>query len=243
MIKRLVAFGCSWTYGDELEDPALQIGDSIQGEKRDRLLSQYRLDHCFAGVVARHYNLELENLAFPGASAESIRWTLQWWLDNNEQKDDAIIIVGHTDAGRQSWFNPTHQISTKDAPWNRHLHGIWLNQPNKDIDDNWYQLQKLWLGMTYHRDWVIYNYQQILNAFDYCRTRWDIPIIQFNCLDNNYAAHSPSLLYPMGSFRHILTKLNSTDNNIFCQGGHPNEKGHQIIANHLIEHIKYSKLV
>lgn len=243
MIKRLVAFGCSWTYGDELEDPQLQLGDSIQGRQRDNLLKQYRLDHCFAGLTAEHYGLELENLAFPGASAESIRYTLQWWLDNNEHKQDALIIVGHTNASRQSWFNPQHVISESDPGWNRHLHGVWLQKPNPDIDNNWFELQKLWLGMSYHKDWAVHNYKQVLNAFDYVRIRWNIPVLQFNCLDNQLPASSPSLLYPGNSFRSILTEMDNNKKDLHCPGGHPNEKGHQIIANHLIEHIKHANIL
>jgi lysophospholipase L1-like esterase len=124
------------------------------------------------------------------------------------------------------------------------MHGTWLTQPNSDIDDNWFTLQKLWLGMSYHRDWAEYNFQQTINLFDQAQSRYEIPVIQFSMLENRYGVNVPSLIYSGTNFRDIL-KQKKKDLGVdpFASGGHPNEKGHQIIADHLIEHIKYSKML
>ena len=81
-IKRVIAFGDSWTFGDELVDPQFRGTDIHDWEFRDHYDSNkpYRLANGYAGKVAAHYGCELENLAFPGASLESMRWTLQWLL-------------------------------------------------------------------------------------------------------------------------------------------------------------------
>ena len=243
-IRKLVAFGCSWTYGDELVAPEFQ--DLSEDEFRDHYDQNrpYRLDNCYAGLIAKYYGLELDNMAFPGSSLESMRWNLMWYLRNNQSRDDVLFVVGHTDATRQSWFNPQHEISMKDPQWNRHMHGTWLTQPNPDIDENWFKLQRLWLGMSYHTDWAVYNYQQTINLFDQAHTGHGIPVIQFSVLENRYGVNVPSLIYSGTNFRDILVqKKKDLDINPFARGGHPNEKGHQIIADHLIEHIKYAKML
>lgn len=246
-IKKLVAFGCSWTFGDELVNPDLLTDSSIEDKSRidhHHLNDSYRLDHCYAGRVAKHYGLELVNIAFPGSSLESMRWNLMWYL-NNQPLDDVIFLAGLTDATRQSWYNPYHDVRSKDPQWNRHMHGTWLLQPNPDIDDNWFTLQKLWLGMSYHKEWAQFNFQQTINLFDYAQTGHNIPVVQISMLNNNaYSGRVPSLIYPGANFKDILVhKRKEFDVEVFAKGGHPNEKGHQIIADHLIEHIKYAKML
>ena len=243
-IRKLVVFGDSWSYGDELVAP--EFRDLSEEDFRDHYDENrpYRLDHCYAGLVAKHFDLELDNMAFPGSSLESMRWNFMWYLRNGQSTDDVLFLVGLTDATRQSWFNPLHEISRKDPQWNRHMHGTWLTQPNPDIDDNWFKLQKLWLGMSYHTDWAEYNYQQTINLFDQSASRYGIPVVQFSVLPNRYGVTVPSLIYPGLSFREILHQK-KTDLGVepFARGGHPNEKGHQLIADHLIEHIKYAKML
>jgi hypothetical protein len=243
-IKKLVAFGCSWTYGDELVAP--EFRDLNEAEFRDHYDENrpYRLANCYAGLIAKHYGLELDNMAFPGSSLESMRWNLMWYLRNGMPTDDVIFVVGLTDATRQSWFNPLHEVSRKDPQWNRHMHGTWLTQPNPDIDDNWFRLQKLWMGMSYHVDWAEYNYQQTINLFDQAQSCYGIPVVQFSVLENRYGVTAPSLIYSGTNFRDILNqKKKDLDVEPFARGGHPNEKGHQLIADHLIEHIKYAKML
>jgi len=241
-IKRIIAFGDSWTFGDELVDPQLQGTDFRDHDDSNKL---YRLANGYAGKVAAHYGCELENLAFPGASLESMRWTLQWLLKNyGDTLADTLWLVGHTDSSRQSWFNPLHTTGLTDPPWNRHMHGTWLAQPNPDIDDNWFKLQKLWLGMSYHRDWSEFNFQQSINAFEHAGYTTGATVLQFSVLENNFpGVNTDSLLYPGMNWRAILTSKIKDHGNLFAKGGHPNEKGHEIISNHLIEHIKHAKLI
>lgn len=238
-VKKIVAFGCSWTYGDELVDPTLELTDLAPGAHHNQN-ENYRLHHCFAGQVASHFDLELENLAFPGSSLESMRWNLNWWINNSVDKEECLIVAGLTDASRQSWYNPRHVISDIDPPWNRHMHGTWLKQPNPDIDENWFKLQKLFLGMSYHRNWAEFNYQQTIMMFDHVRLAHNVPVVQINTLLNEYPSACPSLLYPNNCFKNILSAQNNRQNPLFCINGHPNENGHKIIADHLIKHIKSS---
>ena len=243
-IKRVIAFGCSWTYGDELVDPQFRHLDETEFRDHYDENKPWRLANCYAGLVADHYGLELENCAFPGSSLESMRWTMNWMMQTRNDLEDTLWLVGLTNATRISWFNPLHQVSQKDPPWNRHLHSTWLTQPNPDIDDNWFQLQKLWLGMSYHREWADYNHKMTVNLFDYAQQRTGATVIQFNVLPNNYQTTAPTLLYNNSSWQEILnTKRKELKIEPFASGGHPNEKGHEIISKHLLEHIKYANIL
>ena len=242
-IKRVIAFGCSWTYGDELIDPQFRHLDETEFRDHYDENKPWRLANCYAGLVADHYGLELENCAFPGSSLESMRWTMNWMMQNHNDLEDTLWLVGLTSATRISWFNPLHQVTQKDPPWNRHLHSTWLTQPNPDIDDNWFELQKLWLSMSYHREWADYNHKMTVNLFDYAQQRTGATVIQFNVLPNNYTTTAPTLLYNNSSWQEILnTKRKELKIEPFASGGHPNEKGHEIISKHLIEHIKYANI-
>ena len=174
-----------------------------------------------------------------------MRWTVDWLLNNNGQDlQDSLWLVGLTDSSRQSWFNPLHEVGRKDPPWNRHMHGTWLTQPNPDIDDNWFELQKLWLVMSYHREWSEYNYRQTINLFDYAANKVGATLLQFSVLGNNWKTQSPTLLYPGMNWRSILqNKQKELSTELFADKGHPNEKGHEIISKHLIEHIKYANII
>jgi len=243
-IKRIIAFGDSWTFGDELLDP--QFSAHPDKGMLDHYVenTKYRLDHCYAGLVAKHYGVELENLAFPGSSLESMRWTLDWLVKNyGNTLNDTLWLVGLTDSSRQSWFNPSHRTSATDPPWNRHIHGTWLQQPNPDIDDNWFKLQKLWLAMSYHRDWSVFNFRQTVDAFEYAQHTTGATVLQFSVLDNNFSYSKPSLLYPGMNWRDILRGKMKDHGNVFAAKGHPNEKGHEIISKHLIEHIKCANII
>jgi hypothetical protein len=63
-IKRVIAFGCSWTYGDELIDPQFRHLDETEFRDHYDENKPWRLANCYAGLVADHYGLELETVHF-----------------------------------------------------------------------------------------------------------------------------------------------------------------------------------
>lgn len=242
-IQKLIVFGCSWAFGDELIDPRFATEEEYKDHYKEN--EPYRLSHCYGNLVAKHFDLEFINMAWPGSSLESMCWNLHWYINNGNSRDDVMMLFGLTDATRMSWYNPQHQGARDDPPWNRHMHGAWITPGSPAVDANWYDLKKLWMGMSYHRDWAEFNYWRAVNLFDQAQSRWSIPVIQFNNLDNPWASGNvPSLIYPGQSFKQILAaKKKELNIEPFARGGHPNEQGHQIIADHLIEHIKYSKML
>lgn len=234
MIKKLVAFGCSWTYGDELVDPDLKLSDNIVGEKRDQLESEYRLQNCFSGLLAKHYNLEYENFGFPGASEESIRYALNWFIENHDVAN-TCILVAHTDPSRKSWFNSQQT----DPPWNRFVHSPWLKTPNPQIDALWYQMQKMWLGLSYHRDWVNNNFIETVQLFDWVSYNYKIPVIQVKALQNHVTPPCKRFVNAETSLQEILFKQQHK----FMPGGHPTDSGHKILSKHLIDYIDSAKIL
>jgi len=243
-IKRLITLGCSWTYGDELIDPKFRhLGENEFRDHYDEN-KPWRLANCYAGLVASYFGLELDNCAFPGSSLESMRYTANHIMRTYDNLDETIWLVGLTDSTRISWYNPRHEVSNKDPAWNRHIHSTWLAAGlNPNVDSNWNELQKLWTAMSFDRAWAEYNHQVTVSLFDYIKHITNAEVIQFNCLPNPYSHQAPTFLYSGSSWQQILKdKQKELEVKTFASGGHPNEKGHEIISKHLIDHIKYATI-
>ena len=63
-IKKIVGFGDSWIYGDELLDPKLveqdQEAHSCWSQNVD-----YRETNCFLGLLGQNYDVPVENFGIP----------------------------------------------------------------------------------------------------------------------------------------------------------------------------------
>ena len=210
-IKRVVAVGCSWTYGAELPE-------------------QQRLQKSYPGLVADHYGLELENCGYPGASLESMRWLLHWHLQNHNQQD-TLWLVGLTESTRKSWYNAIESDADYDfnfnqpeRPWNQHVHNVWLKTDNSTINPTWYELNKLWTANSFDTRWAEHNHWETVRLFS------TLPnVVQFNCLINPYK--NANVITNDGSFREMLEPEH------LFPGKHPNQTGHEIISKYLISYI------
>jgi len=239
MKRKLLAFGCSWTYGDELVDPALASQNPTVNASHWQN-ERYRLDHCYAGLVAQHFDLDFTNLSFSGSSLESMTWALNWYLRQHQDLSDTVILAGLTSPVRKSWPHPHYERPQEDQGWNMLQHSTWLNHPNPDIDPDWYTLQRVWTKHCHCEQWEVFNLQQTITAFDYARLAHGARVVQFpifKVLDQDFGVPSVTNVCVAD-----LLKANQPSN-LFCSGGHPNEQGHQIIANHLINHIKHAKIL
>lgn len=223
---RIAAFGDSWVWGDELVDPQLPNATAVSIEN-----TPYRESHCFVGQVGRQLNVTVENLAIPGGSLQSTIWNYLWWLNQQSTTDNVLVVVGLTDASRTSWYNPNHQVCENDQPWNRYVHSAWVKHTDC-YNDNWQQLAKLHTGLSdCEKLWEL-NYQQAVWFFHgQSMTR---PLLQFNVLNNWYGNWPSSLIWPDTNLRNLLR----FHTNCWCNGRHPNELGHQIIAQALISQIE-----
>jgi hypothetical protein len=223
--NRIAAFGDSWVWGDELVDPTNSKLAPYSVEN-----TNYRESHCFAGVIARHYDVPVENFAIPGGSLQSTIWNYLWWLNNRTDHESTLILVGLTDAGRMSYYNPEHVVYANDAPWNRYVHSVWIHAP-ECYTDEWVTMVKSNIGLTSSPETSAMNYLQTVLFF-----AGRPNVMQFNTINTLPIAAPKSLLWPDQSLRSMLAGYT----NCWAAKKHPNEQGHQIIADLLISHIDSS---
>lgn len=219
MLKTLIAFGCSFTYGDELLDPNIKSGELCNSRHND----DYRNSHCYAGIVADHYGLELINTAFPGGSLESMRYAL-YWASKNCDLQSTLLIAGLTQAHRTSYFD---QNLTDNLPWNRFQHSTWLKNNN---EDEWSRLNSFWQKMCLSHEWEKFNLYQTIKVFESASSNL-VLLPVFNDEPDFQSLFKTDFV--------VESILNDTD---YAVNGHPNENGHNKIANRLIKHIESAKL-
>lgn len=237
MKTRLIAFGDSWTWGDELRDPQYPDLEWVS-EPRN---TPYRLSHGFAGLVAKHFSLQLENHASNGQSLQSMIWTFEWWLDNNIQVDDSLVLIGLTHPDRTSWWYPQRQLTPDDPAWYRYLHSIWLESESGAAYKGWHDFHKFWRVNSMNAELSRKNYQTAVYFFAGTCERLHIPYVMFNIFGNMpIVPFDPTINKGTG----LMDQLNAQapDRRFWAQQ-HPNESGHKAIADLLISHIESCKLV
>jgi len=243
MIKNLVSFGCSWTRGDELLDPALE-GKGIEPFQKEN--DAYRTSHAFPGLVANHYGWTYEDISWNGGSLQSMLWNFNYWLDHStpEHIAESLVIVGLTDESRMSWYNTNYLQSKRTGQHDAHryVHSIWIE---KDFDirgeegrmDHWRDLHKLHYGLSDCNDWRETNYGTIVRAFDGIAARNNISMLQFNVLTRQHKLKVPTLIESSSALEMLVIRDKPRKNPLFLPKKHPNEKGHAIISEFLIDKI------
>jgi len=236
--KKIVGFGDSWMYGDELLDPDLVLKNAdahscwTQNET-------YRNNHNFLGLVGKHYNVPVENFGIPGGSMQSSIWTFQWWLDHEPDPENCLVLVGHTDSDRLSFYNPGHRSYGNDAPWNRFIHSTWVEYGSSVIPEEFRTMVKQQLVLTNCTELARLNYQQTVMFFDGVAARHNIPMMQFHVMPGDCEMkNTPTIIWP--NFATTLWFRDHPDNQrreLIKPGGHPNEIGHVMIAEKLISTI------
>jgi hypothetical protein len=227
----IVGLGDSWMWGDELVDPAL--GDVHPVDHRN---TSYRETHCFLGIIGHHYNTQVSNLGWPGGSLQLCIYNYIWWTGTQSVPKNVLFLVALTEASRMSWFNPRHVRYDNDPPWNRYQHNTWLRHHgkpdtanrNQQMDD-WFKLSMLYDTLTDCQASRRYQFKQAVMFFE--GQKQQHKLLQFNVSQQPCPFETSSLLWPNQSVGSFLDKED------FKPGGHPNEIGHQKLANHLISQI------
>ena len=237
--KKIVGFGDSWMYGDELMDPEY-ANQNPDGHYSDEQNFPYRLKHCFLGQLGTHYGVPTENFGIPGGSLTSTMWTFQWWLDHETLPlNECLVLVALTNADRITHYNPNHVHYSDDPPWNKFVHSTWVNFGSSVVPDAYAQMIKSQLVLTNCRALSKINYHQAVLFFDGIAARNNIPTIQFNIMPaERPVPNTPTLLEP--DFAWTLWFRDHPGNQkreLICKDGHPNEIGHSLIRDHLISQI------
>jgi lysophospholipase L1-like esterase len=212
--EKLVTFGCSWTYGDELDD---------------------RHNDVWGALIAKELGIEFDNQGYPGASLTSMRHGFVSYIKDKKYNPRTLMMFGLTSPSRQSWYNNRRPKDDYHPYWMSH------NDSTKMIDDEynyselWQATLKTFVTQTECRQFVIRNFNQSVMLFDGVSKTHGIPTIQFNMFDEVLDGVKPPTLfmpeYNLGEY------LDDTKEDVWKPGGHPNERGHELIAQKLLEHI------
>jgi hypothetical protein len=229
--NKIVAFGDSWIWGDELLDPALANHPQAHPVLMEN--TKYRESHCFLGLLGAHYGVPTENFGWPGGSDQSAMWCYLWWLEHEPNPEQCLILVGHTDANRTSFYNPNHVSYANDPPWNRFVHSSWVHAGNSANTAEWQDMVKRYTvlsdcaelhQLTFKQSVLFFHGQSQNNVLQFCTIP---PCMNFQC---------DTLLWPDRSIGKFLFE-HPDRSTLFAPMRHPNEKGHAVIRDHLITEI------
>ena len=222
-------------HGDELLDPKLasKFSDAhccwTQNE-------QYRTDHCFLGLLGKHYSIPVENFGIPGGSMQSSIWTFLWWLEHETLPlDECLVLVGHTEADRLSFYDPNHVHYANDPAWNKFIHSTWVEYGSTVIPEEFRNMVKQQLVLTHCKELSRLNYVQTLMFFDGIAARQNLNMKQFHIMPEEVALNLPTAIWP--GFCTTMWFRNHPGNQrreLIMPGGHPNEMGHKMIRDKLI---------
>jgi hypothetical protein len=238
--KKIVGFGDSWIYGDELMDPEL-IKQHPDAHTCWHQNDEYRNSHNFLGLLGKHYSVPTENFGIPGGSMQSSIWTFLWWLKHEPCPEDCLVLVGHTDSDRLSFYDPNHRNYGNAPPWDKFVHSTWVESGSSTVPEDFRHMIKQQLVLTNCPELASLNYQQTLLFFDGVASRRGLPIMQFNIMPADVEMNLPTEIWP--GFATTLWFRDHPGNRrqeLICPGHHPNEIGHQMIADKFISTIDKS---
>ena len=231
--KKIVGFGDSWIWGDELFNPDLQNIQNPHPIMKEN--TQYRESNCFLGLLGKHYGVPTENFGIPGGSQQSALWTYLWWVEH-EQLDlsDCLVLVGHTESNRDTFYNPGHVSYANDPPWNKFIHSAWVHSGASCIESEWSNMVKSNMVLTDCKELGILRYQQSVLFFEGQNYKLGNNVIQFTTMGPSSPIMAKGLLWPNSG----LTAFIKGRPELMAPGRHPNERGHVVIRDHLIPEIE-----
>lgn len=221
---KIATFGDSFAWGDELIAPD-QVNAADYGNR------VYREQNCYTGLLAAHYRVSYENLAFPGGSCQSTRWIYTWWRQQEPAPESCLVLVQLSGPWRSSQFDQHRVQHETDPKWNRFVHSAWTEA---------YQSQNT----------MAYQYFQIESALADCDDRSNlvqaetylffqgqaatVPVIMFNsqCDSLEHGLEPHNLLWHGHNLDRLLPY-----SGLWATNGHLNEQGHQKLTDLLIAEI------
>ena len=239
-IQKIVGFGDSWMFGDELLDPTLaaQSSDAHCCWEQNTL---YRESHCFLGLLGTHYGVPTENFGIPGGSLDSTQWTYLWWLDHEPEPQSCLVLIFLTESNRASFYNPNHVHYSNDPAWNKFVHSTWVHFGSSVIGPEYTDMIKRYLVLTECPELWDIRYRQAVLFFDGQRSRLGVPTLMFNTLPPVRSTPDiTSLVWPdFACTIYFREHPENGDLGLIMPGGHPNEKGHEIIRDMLIPEVNH----
>lgn len=220
-------------WGDELFDPDLK--DIVNPHPVMMENTPYRESHCFLGLLGKHYNVPTQNFGVAGGSLQSSLWTYLWWLEH-EQLDprECLILVGHTEGNRDTFYNPRHVSYANDPPWNKFVHSAWIHSGATCFDSDWVTMVKANMVLTNCNELSNLAYRQSVLFFEGQNYKFQNNVIQFTTMGPSIHINAEGLLWP----EHGLASFVKDNPELLAPNKHPNERGHAVIRDHLIPEIE-----
>lgn len=232
--SKLVAFGDSFVWGDELLDPAL--ADHPQAHPVLMENVAYRESASFAGQLGIHYGVPVANFGWPGGSLQSTIWTYLWWIDHETVPlDQCLVLVGLTDGNRHSFYNPNHVSYANDPPWNRFMHTSWIHSGASTVPKAWVDMGRQYMVLTDCYELIRLNFRQAVLFFQ-GQTARHAGLLQVKTIGSDLIMQETTLLWPELALQQMFDHLPNR-HDLLCPMGHPNEQGHRLIADRLIPEI------
>ena len=204
---RLVGFGCSFTYGSELQSPDIDSNDHWGN-------TPYRESNVWLGRLADKLGATFDNRAEPGNSNYAIQYQFADWFNNNRNTDESVVVcIAWTALLRFSWLSE------------RWYHNNFVSNPHLN-NEIWKYSNKEWtINKVDHNYWTDAA-KLFVNSV--CKLH-NIPILQFNALGKHKPAHYDNYFLDGITMESMLKDAQQSDDrlDLFASGGHPNELGHE----------------
>lgn len=229
---KIVGFGDSFMWGDELVDPMLKAKHTCPEPYWQENI-KYREQNCFLGLLAQHYQVPCENFGWPGGSMQSAKWCYLWWKQHEVLPlNRCLVLVCHTGANRESYYNRRRHMFANDPPWHKFVHSSWVHHAKADVESEWSSMVKQHFTLTDCLELRILRYQESLMFWQGVQT-YHAAVLQFCSIDPPIPDCATNSVLTDRSLQNLICQ----DSNLSCEHGHPNEKGHQVIRDLLITEI------
>lgn len=237
--KKIVGFGDSWMWGDELLNPELK--DHPHAHPVFHENTPYRESHCFLGLLGQHYGVPTENFGIAGGSMQSTIWTYLWWIEH-EQLDpsECLILVGLTEPNRHTFYNPDHVAYSNDPPWNKFVHTSWVLHGSTYETPEWQKLAKMHMALSSCSELELLTLWQTVMFFEGQYHALNQNVLQFSTMENTTTLKGNSVIWPEKG--QGLRDFVDHDQSLTAKDGHPNEAGHWVIRDRLIKEIDHATM-
>lgn len=231
MIKRILGFGCSWIYGDEIEHPTAE-----PGSREHRI---YREQNCTFGQLSNLLGIKYNsnnviNKGIGGGSLQSTQWEFSNYMQSSQVNSETLIVIGLTEASRMSWWNGPNKNNDKYGGRYMHNHWIHLGHPWQDFVKFYYA------NSDEHKLWSMNYWNAVMFFYNYCSVN-GIPLFMFNVFappcDLDQVQNSD------WNARGFMHSIQNKEGNVLAPGKHPNEKGSIILAERLHQMIDSAKII
>lgn len=225
MFRKIVAFGDSFAWGDELLDPnAPTVTSSIN--------RPYRESRCYTGLVAKHFGVPFEIHAFPGGSCISTRSIYSWWINQEPNPQHCLVLAQLSGPWRTSQFDQRRQPDENDYPWNRFVHSAWSDYylENDKLARDYFQLENALNGCDDFYDMIQ------LETYLFFQAQYHVTagLLQFNSQHwaSIHRIRPHNLLWNGDDINKVVNHQR-----FYAPQGHLNEQGHERLCALLIDEI------